>query len=156
MQAAFYKATRPGVQGIYSRAVRAIDHGPYSHCELIFSDGLAASASWTDGGVRFKRIEFKPEHWDFHPLPADMESYARAWFERMAGAPYDLWGNARFVLPWITDGADGWFCSEALAAALRWQEPWRYGPNGAAAMVRTLYPIQPAEAGFLLPESEQA
>ena len=52
MKAAFYKGTRPGLQGIYSRAVRAIDRGPYSHCELVFSDGLSASASYIDGGVR--------------------------------------------------------------------------------------------------------
>lgn len=45
MKAAFYKATRPGLQGIYSRAVRWIDRGPYSHSEPVFSDGLSASAS---------------------------------------------------------------------------------------------------------------
>ena len=53
MRTAFYKGTRPGWQGIYSRAVRVIDRGPYSHCELVFSDGLSASASYIDGGVRF-------------------------------------------------------------------------------------------------------
>jgi hypothetical protein len=31
MRAAFYKGTRPGAQGIYSRALRIIDRGPYSH-----------------------------------------------------------------------------------------------------------------------------
>ena len=56
MKAAFYKATRPGWQGIYSRAVRWIDRGPYSHAELVFSDGLSASASYIDGGVRLKRM----------------------------------------------------------------------------------------------------
>ena len=62
------------------------------------------------------------------------------------GAPYDLMGNVRFVLPWLSDSERGWFCSEALGAALGWKEPWRYGPNGAAAMARTMY-SQPAEAG---------
>lgn len=33
-----------------------------------------------------------------------------------------------------------------LWATLGWKEPWRYGPNGAAAMARTMY-SQPAEAG---------
>ena len=68
MQAAFYKATRPGLQGIYSRAVRWIDRGPYSHCELVV-DGVAYSSSLMDGGVRGKVIQFKPEHWDFIDLP---------------------------------------------------------------------------------------
>ena len=146
MKAAFYKATRPGWQGIYSRAVRWIDRGPYSHAELVFSDGLSASASWMDGGVRFKRIDYDPERWDFVTLPDSLEPQARDWFERNAGAPYDLMGNVRFVLPWLSDSDKGWFCSEALGAALGWKEPWRYGPNGAAAMARTMY-SQPAEAG---------
>ena len=78
MKAAFYKATRPGLQGLYSRAARAVDRGPYSHCELVFSDGLSGSASYIDGGVRLKRIDFDPEHWDFIELPAHLEPAARA------------------------------------------------------------------------------
>ena len=146
MYAAFYKATRPGWRGIYSRAVRVIDRGPYSHVELVFSDGMSGSASYIDGGVRLKRIDYDSDHWDFIDLPPSLEPYARDWLERNAGAPYDLMGNVRFVLPWLADSELGWFCSEALGAALGWKEPWRYGPNGAAAMARTMY-SQPAEAG---------
>lgn len=140
MQAAFYKATRPGWQGIYSRAVRVIDRGPYSHCELVFSDGMSGSASYIDGGVRLKRIDYSPAHWDFVELPSEQEQQARDWFERNAGAPYDLMGNVRFVLPWLADSERGWFCSEAMGAALGWKESWRVGPNGAAAWLSTLYP----------------
>ena len=151
MRAAFYKATRPGLQGIYSRAVRFIDRGPYSHCELVFSDGMSGSASYIDGGVRLKRIDYDEDHWDVIDLPADSnaERYARDWFERNAGAPYDLMGNVRFVLPWLADSERGWFCSEAMAAALRLKEPWRFGPNGLAALLRSSY--QPAQAGFFTP-----
>ena len=138
MRAAFYKATRPGWQGIYSRAVRWIDRGPYSHCELVFSDGLSGSASYIDGGVRLKRIDYNPAHWDLVDLPASLEPYARDWFERNAGAPYDLMGNVRFVLPWLADSERGWFCSEAIAAALGWAEPWRFGPNGLSALLRSI------------------
>ena len=137
MRAAFYKGTRPGLQGIYSRAVRWIDRGPYSHCELIFSDGMSGSASYIDGGVRLKRIDYDPAHWDFIALPPNLEPYARDWFERNAGAPYDLMGNVRFVLPFLPDSQRGWFCSEALGAALGWKEPWRYGPNGLSALLRS-------------------
>lgn len=145
MHAAFYKGTRPGLQGIYSRGVRVIDRGPYSHCELVFSDGLSGSASYIDGGVRLKRIDYTehPEHWDFLAVPAELEAYARTWFEANEGVPYDLMGNVRFVLPWVSDSETGRFCSEAFGAALRWREPWRYGPNGAAALVLTMY-AQPA------------
>lgn len=139
MQAAFYKATRPGWQGIYSRAVRWIDRGPYSHCELVFSDGMSGSASYIDGGVRLKRIDYDSDHWDFIDLPHSLEPYARDWFERNAGAPYDLMGNVRFVLPIVPASLSGWFCSEAMAAALKLKEPWRFGPNGLAALLPRLF-----------------
>lgn len=138
MRAAFYKGTRPGLQGIYSRAVRAIDRGPYSHVELVFSDGMSGSASYIDGGVRLKRIDYNPAHWDFVELPSEQEQQARDWFERNMGAPYDLMGNVRFVLPFLPDSQRGWFCSEALGAALGWAEPWRFGPNGLSALLRSI------------------
>ena len=154
MQAAFYKGTRPGLQGIYSRAVRWIDRGPYSHCELVFSDGLSGSASYIDGGVRFKQIDYNPAHWDFVALPDAAEPFARDWFERNEGSPYDLMGNVRFVLPWLSDSDKGWFCSEAMAAALKIKEPWRFGPNGLAALLRCMYSPQPTQAGFSLTAPE--
>jgi hypothetical protein len=106
------------VQGIYSRLVRLIDRGPYSHCELVFADGMSGSASYIDGGVRLKRIDYDSDHWDVVDLPANAqaEDYARSWFEFNQGAPYDLMGNVRFVLPWLSDSERGWFCSEAIAA----------------------------------------
>ncbi|EJE53778.1 hypothetical protein PMI14_01329 [Acidovorax sp. CF316] len=150
-QAAFYKSVRPGLQGIYSRGVQFIDKGPYSHCEAVFSDGLSASASWMDKGVRFKDVVYKPGHWDIIPLPLDMEDAARDWFEFNQGLPYDLLGNVRFVLPWADESPDGYFCSEALAAALGLREPWRFGPNGLAALLSSPTIFQPASAGFFLP-----
>ena len=136
MRAAFYKATRPGLQGLYSRAVRWIDRGAYSHCELVFSDGLSGSASYIDGGVRLKRIDYDTERWDFVALPDSLEPAARAWFELHHGEPYDLLGNLRFVFFMVREGR-GWFCSEAMAAALGMREPWRFGPNGLTALLRS-------------------
>ena len=136
-QLALYKHTRPGLQGIYSRLVRLIDRGPYSHCELVFSSGLSASSSFTDGGVRFKRIAFDPDHWDFTPLPEQLEGKALDWFVAHKGDKYDLMGNLRFVAPYaVADSRRKWFCSEAAAAALGFSNPWRYGPNGLADRVQ--------------------
>lgn len=136
MKAAFYKSTRPGLQGLYSRAARLIDRGPYSHVELIFSDGLSASASYIDKGVRFKRIDYNPAHWDIVELAGFDEQAARDWFEDRLGEGYDLWGNLRFIFGWVREDDAKWFCSEALMAALGFEEPWRFGPNGAAAALR--------------------
>jgi hypothetical protein len=134
--AAFYKATRPGIAGLYNRLVRWWDNGKYSHCELVFSDGCAASASFLDGGVRFKKIDFNPQRWDFIDLPVGQEAVARKWFTDHKGEKYDLIGNLRFALDFLPDNKNKWFCSEALADALGISEPWRLGPNGLAAVLK--------------------
>jgi hypothetical protein len=138
--AAFYKSTRPGWAGMYNRLVRWWERGQYSHCELIFSDGMAASSSFMDGGVRFKRIEFNPEHWDFIELPAWIdESAARAWFVLHEGEPYDLRGNLSFAIDFIPNDPGKSFCSKALGAAIGMWESWRFGPNALAAVLRFIY-----------------
>lgn len=149
-RAAFYRGTRPGVAGIYNYVVRAWTASPYSHVELIFSDGMAGSASFADGGVRLKQIEFSPERWDFIELPAALEPAARAWFQLHKDAKYDLLGNLQFVVAPVGDDKARWFCSEACAAALGMPEPWRYDPPTLASAL-TLISIQPASAGFLMP-----
>lgn len=135
-RAAFYKGTRPGLAGIYNRLVRWLDRGPYSHCELIFSDGIAASSSYMDGGVRFKQIDFDPERWEFIDLLSEKEVAARQWFCDHLGQPYDLAGNFRFLFGWIREAIGKWFCSEAAGAALGLAEPWRYGPNGLFVLLK--------------------
>lgn len=145
MRAAFYRGTRPGIKGIYNRGVRAWCSGDYSHCELVFSDGLSASSSWEDGGVRFKEIGYSSDNWDFVELPDFLEPAARQWFIDHAGQPYDLLGNVGFIWRPIRgmDGAS--FCSEALLAALGVKEPWRFDPCDAYSIccaLRGLYEMQ--------------
>jgi len=140
MQVAFYKGTRPGFQGVYSRLVRWVDRGPYSHCELVFSDGMSGSASFIDGGVRLKQIDYSPQNWDIFNLPDHLEPAARAWFEAHKGEPYDLLGNLQFVFWLVREAPTGWFCNEACGAAIGLLEPWRLGPNGFAAYIQSTYP----------------
>ena len=129
MQAAFYKGTRPGIQGLYNIAVRWWELGKYSHCELVFSDGVSASASYLDGGVRFKRIEYDPAKWDLVDLPEFDEPSARMWFEMHEGRGYDLFGNFHFVVGPIRNDDGKYFCSESIAAALGFADAWRFEPN---------------------------
>lgn len=129
MRAAFYKGTRPGWSGLYNRLVRWWTRSPYSHCELVFSDGMAASASYLDGGVRFKEITFDAERWDFIELRTALEPAARAWFQARVGQPYDILGNIHFVIGPVGDKKDAWFCDEAMAAALGFERPARYDPG---------------------------
>ena len=138
MRLALYKGTRPGLQAIYSWLTRFIDRGIYSHCELVFSDGVSASSSFIDGGVRFKEIDYRPEHWDFIDLPDRFEDSARDWFRSHVGEPYDLWGNVRFAIGFARDSQGKWFCSEAVMAALGFKEAYRYGPSGMVDVLNVL------------------
>ena len=138
LSVAFYKGTRPGLAGIYNRVVRWWEPGKYSHCELVFSDGLSASSSYKDGGVRFKKIDFNPDNWDFIEIPANLEPAAFMWFTRHIGEGYDLVGNLRFLFDFIRNRNDKWFCSEALAESLGMVDSWRLGPNGLAAVLKYL------------------
>lgn len=128
MKAAFYKADGQ----FYNWFVRKWERGPYSHVELIFSDGRAASASFRDKGVRFKEIDFDNGNWDFIELPAQLEGKALNWFIAHDKCKYDLLGQVRFLISPINIGNNDekWWCSEAVAAALGLPDPWRYGPNG--------------------------
>lgn len=129
MKVAFYTGTRPGIAAIYSIGVRKWTQSKYSHCELIFDDGMAASSSFADGGVRFKKIDFEPEKWEIFDLPDHLEADAKKWFEEHEGQKYDILGNVRFVVGFVRSDDKKWFCSEAIGAALGMKDPWRYSPG---------------------------
>ncbi|MBA4009087.1 MAG: hypothetical protein C0486_09955 [Erythrobacter sp.] len=133
MRLAFYKGRRSGFAGLFDTAVRWWTRGPYSHVELVFPDGIAASSSNRDGGVRFKRIDFAADRWDFVEIGGD-EAAAEAWFDAHYGAGYDYLGLFGFV--WRPEAGDNrrWFCSEAIAAALGYRDPWRFCPNTLAVV----------------------
>lgn len=143
MQAAFYKGNRTGINWIYNKGVKFIDRGPYSHCEIIFSSGISASSSFSDGGIRFKEILYDEKKWDFFDLPDKLEEPAYNWFITHKGLSYDVMGNIRFLTPLVRDSKYKFFCSEAFGCSLGWREAWRFGPNGAAALVSTIYGSTP-------------
>lgn len=128
MRLAFYRGRRTGLNGAFDTAVRWWTRGPYSHVEAVFGDGMAASASNRDGGVRFKRIQFDPARWDFACVDA-CEVTARRWFIEHEGQPYDALGLFGFVWRPQADNAERWFCSEAVAASIGFRDPWRFCPN---------------------------
>jgi len=139
-RAAFYRGTRPGLAGIYNRAVRLVDRSLYSHGEMVFSDGWAASSSYMDGGVRVKQIDFNPENWDFIYLPDHLEAGSRQWFRDHEGEPYDLRGNLHFVVGPVRDSRKGSFCTEAMAKSIGISEAWRLGPGGLYCRLKDTYP----------------
>lgn len=146
MKIAFYRGTRPGLAGIYNRLVAWWTKSPYSHVELVLSTGRSWSASFEDGGVRSKLIDFDPKKWDLVDVPAHLEPAAVAWFTQHRGAKYDLLGNLQFVIAPVGHSKKRWFCSEAVAAALGIPDPWRYDP-GTLASSLTMYK-QPTTSGL--------
>lgn len=132
MKAAFYKATRPGLPGVFNRLGRRLNNGPYSHTELVIGD-ISWSSSYEDGCVRGKRIRYRPERWDFIEVPKVYEAGVLEWFAMHAGLPYDVWGNIRFFFGLARESTGAWFCSEANMASLGMSRPWAYGPNDMAA-----------------------
>ena len=141
MKIAFYKGTRKGLAGIYNRGVRFVTKGKYSHCEVIFSDGLSASASFADGGVRFKRIDYSDLNWDFIEIDDKFEEASRKWFEEHEGLGYDLIGNLHFFLPMIGDNRYKWSCAESIAASLYIYDSWRIHPNSLYSLLKSFYAI---------------
>jgi uncharacterized protein YycO len=133
MKAAFYKGTKSGFSGLFEIAVRAWGKGDYSHAELVFSDGRAASSTFLDKGVRILpagQLDVSDVSlWDVIDLPMFDEAAAIAWFEANAGKPYDVWGDAHFVIGFIPESQKDFFCSESVAAALAFPQAWRYDPN---------------------------
>lgn len=124
MRAAFYK----GKKRIFNRLVCWWTRGKYSHMELVFSDGLSASSSFIDGGVRYKHIEYSDANWDFVELDCD-ESKVRQFIDLHLGQKYDVLGIAGFVLGPLRDGRKKQFCSELCMSALGYAESWRFSPS---------------------------
>jgi len=124
VQIAFYKG-----KGLIGNAlIRWWTHSPYSHCELIV-DGMAYSSSLMDGGVRAKRIDFDPEHWEIIELPWADAGAVQAYFLATQGERYswlDLLRSQVFNRNEDEPGAA--FCSEWCAAALGLPSPATLSP----------------------------
>lgn len=129
---AFYK----GKETTLGKLIRWWDNGPYSHCELVFSDGVWGT-SFAGRGVVLWQRDGLPENWDFIDLPPHFENAARQWFEEHNGQSYDYIGCLRFVFDFLSASRGKWICTSACASAIGMKEGWRVGPNGLADAVRT-------------------
>lgn len=113
--------------------------GAYTHSELVFSDGVTGSAWFDqpglpDGVHLIKRGSYDPELWELVPVHGD-EAKARRWFEQNLDKGYNLIGAfSNFIRP-LRGDEKKYFCSQAVAAALGWKDPWRYDPNLQHAIV---------------------
>jgi len=123
-------------------------YAKYSHIELVFEDWICFSSSEEDGGVRFKNIKFKKNHWDFINIPMSDYNYKKV----LAFCEKEEWNNYNFTwivfaqlfnlnIKWKWD----WFCSEICSSAL--QEISMFCKESALF-------INPAKMAELLEENE--
>jgi hypothetical protein len=127
MRVAFYV----GKTRIFNRLVCWWLNGPISHGELVLSvvDGVAecASSSYMDGGVRVKKMVLNPEHWVLVPVQGD-EAYARRWLREHKNDCYDTLGLFGLIARRGPGALDKCWCTEAVAAMLGYDDPWRFDP----------------------------
>jgi len=131
MRLALYKA--PGT--LANKLIRMATHpGPYSHCEIVFSEALRhlvspdqiiphdaggslcySSSSWTPRkGCAFENINLADGKWDLIDIPVDIaqESAAVTLAIEDIGREYDWLGLGGFLLPKFPHERQKRFCSE--------------------------------------------
>lgn len=122
MEIAFYRG--PG--NLITWTIRLITAGPYSHCELVFSDGNRAEATGRKTATQAKGVRWTAEpfpyfYWDLVRVPAThaQEIAAMRYVMQHAGKPFDWRGVASFLFPWIRSQPDARYCSEFVLATLQ-------------------------------------
>jgi hypothetical protein len=103
------------------RAVCFFSEKPYSHVELVFSDGMSYSAIYNKG-LRFKRIDYAAKGPEFEmlevPATPEQEARVRKFCKENEGRNYDVRGILSFITP-IRHKSNEYFCSEIVAEALQ-------------------------------------
>ncbi len=111
MKVAFYK----GKGNWTDKLIRLWTGGIYSHCEIVIGDEWY-TASWYDGGVVKRKINYNKDSWDFIEVPDTFIKNTVEFFEQTKGAKYDLKGILlNEFLPFKTEDSDRWYCSEWAA-----------------------------------------
>jgi len=143
MRLAFYQAKG----GFINRAIRWRTNGPFSHVELVFSDGVSFSAHAKEG-VRFTSlINWAPGDWFYVAIPARYpEAAVRKWCSLQTGKRYGYWEIMRFLIPFLPPVAGEKFCSQVCTNALKHAGLWKdvdpvdVGPSELALMALQLTP----------------
>ncbi len=110
-----------GGHSIEDRLIRCFSRGPYSHCELLFSDGnrFGVSSAY-DARYLLDPQGWNPNDWDCIGVRGGNEAAVRAFCDGQVGAKYDWLGVAfSIVLPRGRQTADNWFCSELSIRGLQ-------------------------------------
>jgi hypothetical protein len=117
MLVAFYKG-----KNFWSKLIKFWTKSEYTHCEIIFSDGIwfGNSRGWASNVSFHSYTDLK--NWDFLEFNIDhhTEQKIKKWCEEQDGKKYDWVGfYLSQVISLKGDSPDKWFCSEICTAALQ-------------------------------------
>jgi len=95
----------------------------YSHTEIVFEDWIFFSSSEEDWWVRFKKINPKPNHWDFLELEVSNKDYRKIlnFCKRNNWNAYNWFGIVFAQTLWLNWFRKPWdyFCSEIVTRAIQ-------------------------------------
>lgn len=144
MQLAFYKG-RWTLNTVLDDPLNYLAHlgictftwSKYSHVELVI-DGVCWSSKARENGVRGKKLVLASSEWDVYEVKDECDQAAALkWFQDHNGLPYDWVGCVRFLLPFVKQRPNEYFCSEAVAAALGDDNPSKERPKDLFKYVKT-------------------
>lgn len=120
MKVAFYKAK---YGDWIDKIVSWYTKSPYSHCELVFSNGEFLSSSKRDGGVRYTNID-NLERWDIYELQDSKysEDLIRLIVRQYLGQKYDIIGAIGSAFNIDLSDKNKKFCSNLCAILLGIEE----------------------------------
>lgn len=92
----------------------------FSHCEILFSDGVMFSASQYENSTRFRRHSYSSDSWKYVNTYATkvQEARVRTFCNSIEDSEYDYMGILGFIFP-VKDSERRWFCSEVCTFALQ-------------------------------------
>lgn len=116
--------------------IKLVTKGPYSHNEIILPfdelgmrTELSYSSSLRDQGVRAKMIEYDDKRWDFLELPWVNPEDVIERYNKTAGNPYDFFGLASHLLPYIKPHPEKEWCCEWIGRAVGLNTPEWFTPS---------------------------
>lgn len=107
---------------LFAGLIRWWTGSPYSHCEIVFSDGVMFSSHLADKGTRYVQGVIRPDFWDGLWIPTTLEDEIRIrrWCDSELYCRYDWKGI--FLSQFLKlqrEHPDKWFCSEICAAIVQ-------------------------------------
>ena len=120
----FFKPTT-----IYGKLVCLVTRGIFSHVDIVFDYSEAFESNKGYGVRTYKTTLVERPSVSIH-LRSEFESKMEEFLKGELGCGYDYLGVLRYILPFLGQSKNRWYCTELVAAALmidpRFAHFWNY------------------------------